>query len=70
MYPCLFKFLEDVAEVYLLADDAVKILDLYPLLLHCVTVTDGHAAVVKRIVVDSHTERSTNSILTAVSLSD
>ena len=70
MYPCLFKFLEDVAEVDLLADDAVKILDLYPLLLHCITMTDGHATVVERVVVDGHAERSSDRVLTAISLSD
>ena len=43
----LFKFLKNVAEVNLLADDRVEILDLDTLLLHCVTVTDSYATVVE-----------------------
>ena len=43
----LFQFLKDVAEVNLLRDDCVEILDLNALLLHAVTVTDSDAAVVE-----------------------
>ena len=43
----LFQLLKDVAEVHFLGDDCVEILDLYALLLHRVTMTDGHAAVVE-----------------------
>lgn len=43
----LFQFLKDVAEVNLLADDAVEILDFHTLLLHRVAVTDSNTAVVE-----------------------
>ena len=61
---------ENVAEVNLLADDSVEILDLNALLLHAVAMTDSYAAVVKRLVVDSNAERSTDCVLTAISLTD
>ena len=43
----LAELLEDVAEVNLLRDDCVKILDLDALLLHRITVTDSNATVVE-----------------------
>ena len=43
----LLELSEDVAEVDLLRDDCVKVLDLNALLLHAVAVTDSYAAVVK-----------------------
>ena len=45
--PELFKFLQDVAEVNLLTDDTMKILDLDTLLLHSVTVTDSYTTVIE-----------------------
>ena len=70
VYYTLFELLKDVAEVNFLADDVVEVLDLNALLLHCVAVTDGHAAVVERIVVDSNTERCSDCVLTTISLTD
>ena len=67
---CLFQLLENIAEIDLFRDYRMEILDLDTLLLHCVTMTDGHAAVVERIMVDSHAERSTDRILTTISLAD
>ena len=66
----LVQLLEDVAEVNLLRDDSMEILDLHALLLHRVAVTDGHATVVERIMVDSHAERSSDCVLTTISLTD
>jgi hypothetical protein len=43
----LAELLEDVAEVNLLRDDCMKILDLDALLLHRITVTDSNATVVE-----------------------
>lgn len=43
----LFQFLEDIAQIDFLSYDAVEILNPDSLLLHCVTVTDGNAAVVE-----------------------
>lgn len=70
LFCSLFQFLENVAEVHLLGDDAVELLDLDALLLHRVAVTDGHATVVERVVVDCDAERCSDRILTAVSLTD
>ncbi len=47
VYYTVFELLKDVAEVNLLADDSMKILNLDALLLHCVTVTDSYATVVE-----------------------
>ena len=47
VYYTLFEFLENVAEVNFFADNAVEVLNLNALLLHCVTVTDGYATVVE-----------------------
>ena len=47
VYYTLFELLKDVAEVNFLADDAVEILDLNALLLHCVAMTDGYATVIE-----------------------
>lgn len=70
LFCSLFQFLENVAEVDLLGDDAVELLDLDALLLHRITMTDGNATVVERVMVDSDAERSSDRILTAVSLTD
>ena len=70
MWFWLFEFLEDIAQIDLLADDSVKILDLDSLLLHCVAMTDGHATICERIVVNCNAERCSDCILTAISLAD
>ena len=44
---CLFQLLENIAEIDLFRDYRMEILDLHTLLLHCVAVTDGHAAVIE-----------------------
>ena len=43
----LAEFLKDVAEVDLLRDDRMEILDLHALLLHRITMADGHATVIE-----------------------
>ena len=52
------------------ADDLVQIFDLHAVLRHRVAVTDGHATVFLRVVIDGDTERRTHCILTAVTLTD
>jgi hypothetical protein len=66
----LVELLEDIAEIDFLRDDCMQIFDLDTLLLHRVTVTDSDATVVKRIVVNCHAERSSDRILTTISLTD
>ena len=66
----LFQLLKDIAEINLLRDDSMKILDLYTLLLHRVTMTDSHTTVIYRIMVNSHAERSTDCVLTTISLTN
>ena len=66
----LVELLENIAEINFLGDDCMEILDLDTLLLHRVTVTDSNATVVERIVVNCHAERSSDRILTTISLTD
>ena len=47
----------------------MEILYFHSFLLHCVTVTESNTVVIERIMVYSHTERSSDGILTAIPLS-
>ena len=58
------------SEFYFLCDIVVELVDRNSFLLHCIAVTDGHAAVLSAVEVIGDAERSTDLVLTAVTLAD
>ena len=57
----VFKFLLEVS---------LQIFDLHTLLLHRITITDSYSTICLRLKIVSHTERSTDLILSSVTLTD
>ena len=49
---------------------SIQLVDLHTYLLHGITVTDGHCAVRLRLKVIGYAERSSDLVLTTVSLTD
>ena len=64
------KLSEQVIHVDFLVDDATELGDRNPSLLHGVALADRDAVVIQRIVVNGNAERSSDGILTTVTLSD
>ena len=66
----LLQFFEEASNGYFVFDERTKLADGYTLLLHCVAIAKRYAVVSQRIVVDSDTVRRTDSILSAIALTD
>lgn len=64
------KVSEKVVEIDFLVNHCAELRDRNPLLLHRVAVANSHSAVCERVVIDCDAERSTDGILTAISLAD
>ena len=57
-------------EFHFLFDISGEVFDLDTLLLHCISVTNGNAAVLDGVKVISYAERSTDLVLSSVTLAD
>ena len=66
----LFEVLQEAGDGHLVFDDTTEVSDVYALLLHRVAIAQGNCIVLQRLVIDSHTERRADSILTAVTLTN
>ena len=64
------QLLEEFTQRNLLLDHCMQLVDGDTLLGHGITVTYGNRSVFKCLMVDSHAERSTNGVLTAVTFSE
>ena len=58
------------SELNLFSDIIVELVNRNSFLLHCVTVTNRHTTVVNRLKVICDTERSTDFVLSSVTLAD
>ena len=61
------KFLLEFNHLF---NDASQIFDLYSLLSHVITVSDGYAAIILRVKVYCNANRRSDGILSAVSLAN
>ena len=64
----LLKLLEQGSDANLILYDTLEVGDVDALLLHGVTVTQGHGVVFESLMIHGDAERSADSILTAVTL--